>query len=74
MPLGMLRFMARSSAMKRHKQPAAIHSSGDRIFSTGRRNTSVKSLCWGFELQGLYVAVRLADAPLCPDGFARREA
>jgi hypothetical protein len=36
--------------------------------STGRRNTGVKSLCWGFKLQG--VVVRSADEPLCSDRLA----
>src|SRR5260370_39610389 len=33
--------------------------------STGRRNTGVKSLCWGFQIARSHVVVHLADEPLC---------
>src|ERR1035437_2175458 len=49
-----------------HHQPEAQHPKSPAIYtpagrlphllaaaSTGRRNTAVKPLCWGFELQGL---------------------
>ena len=29
-----------------------------RVVSTGRRNTCIKSFCWGFQFPRLYVAVR----------------
>src|SRR6202040_3178872 len=37
--------------------------------STGRRNTGVKSLCWGFKLQRSRVVVHLADPLRSDDTF-----
>jgi hypothetical protein len=46
---------ARSSGVMAATQPAgcALYVRCRGAGSTGRRNTGVKSLCWGFKLQGL---------------------
>ena len=37
----------------RSAEMSATHVRFRGVGSTGRRNTGVKSLCWGFKLQGL---------------------